>query len=487
MGVLRPWINGVHVLPFHPSSSDGGFSVEDYDLVDPAVGTWPDIERLGASHRLMVDAVVNHVSAQGTWFRAHLAGAPEQRGFFRVVDPGTDLSSVVRPRPGPPTTPFTRADGSSADYWTTFSADQVDLDYRSPEVLLAVFAAVFTYIARGASAVRLDAVAYLWKDPATTSIHRPETHAIVALLRDCVDEIDPNVVLVTETNVPHADNVAYLGSGAAPEAHAVYQFSLAPLVLHAVQTGGVAPLRAWARSLTPVPATTALNFLGSHDGVGVRPAAGWLDADQIHGLADRCRAAGGAVNEAMAPDGTPEPYELAATWAALCGQGDGGPFQDDALVDRHLATHSVAFALQGIPLVYVHSLVASPNATERAARSGVTRDLNRARFATVAEFMNNAGGPVWRGLRQMLGWRRGHGAFHPDEPQLVWDNPGTTFVVERGGSGGPRALVLTNLGVEPETVAIGPGWCLFDSDREVPESVTLGPWGRLWLQTVSAG
>ncbi|MEZ5245997.1 MAG: alpha-amylase family glycosyl hydrolase [Acidimicrobiales bacterium] len=490
VGALAPEINGVHLLPFHPSSSDGGFSVEDYAVVDPAVGTWRDIEALASDTRLMADAVINHVSAQGAWFRAHLAGDAAFVDFFFVVPDGADLSAVARPRPGPPVTRFVRNDGSEADYWTTFSADQVDLDYRSPDVLLAVCEAVFRFVAAGASAVRLDAVAFLWKDAATTSMHLPQTHSVVALLRDCLDEIDPGVVLITETNVPHADNVAYLGTPERPGAHAVYQFTLAPLVLHALHTGDTDPLCRWITEISLPPGTTVMNFLASHDGVGVRPAKGWLTVDQVAALAGRCVEAGGRVNEAATPGGS-EPYELAATWRSLCEVGVGAPFDADELAARIVAGHSIALALVGIPLLYVHSPAASPNAFDRVDASGVPRDLNRGRFPSPQEYLDALerdpiGSRVWPRLREMLVWRRERRAFHPEAEQELVDAPAGVVAIRRG-TGTDTALVVTNLTAAARSVPIGPGWERMDDRTPIGPTVELGPWAVRWLARTEAG
>lgn len=481
---LAPEINGVHVLPFHPSSSDGGFSVTDYAVVDPEVGSWDDVGALAADTRLMADAVINHVSAEGAWFRAHLAGDPAFAEFFRVVPPGTDLSAVTRPRPGTPVTSFTRADGTVADYWTTFSPDQVDLDFRSPEVLLAVCEAVFRLVDAGAAAVRLDAVAFVAKDPNTSSIHLPAAHTVVALLRSCLDEIDPGVVLITETNVPHRDNIAYLGTDARPEAHAIYQFTLAPLVLHAVHTGDTAPLMRWCADIRARPGTTALNFLASHDGVGVRPAAGWLTGEQIDGLAARCREAGGIVNTAATGAGD-EPYELAATWRSLCAVGVGGPFAPEEIAERIVASHAVAFALAGVPLLYVHSLVASANDHTRAERTGVPRDLNRGRFDSPEAFSRQrasdpVGRSVWSRLREMLAWRRTSPAFHPDAGQRLIDAPAGVIGVQRS-SGDDVALVIVNLSGQRRSVAVGAGWYDCGSREPVLPVVEMAAFDSRWL------
>jgi len=488
MRFLSPEINGVHLLPFHPSSSDGGFSVEDHAMVDPAVGTWDDVERLSTESRVMADAVINHVSSKGRWFRAHLDGDLDRADFFRVVPASTDMSAVVRPRPGPPTTTFTRSDGSTADYWTTFSADQVDLDFRSPEVLLAVSEAIIRYAANGATAIRLDAVAFIGKDPQTSSVHRPDTHRIVALLRDCLHEIDPGIVLITETNVPHRDNVAYLGTVERPEAHAIYQFTLAPLVLHALHTGDTEPLTQWASQLEQRAGTTVMNFLASHDGVGVRPAAGWLDPAQIAALADRCRLSGGVVNEAATPTGT-EPYELAATWRSLCAVGeanDGLPFSDRVVAARIVAGHSVALALAGIPLLYVHSMAATENDVGRAEASGVSRDLNRTRFASPEHYRaaladDPVGGLVWPRLREMLGWRQRCDAFHPEAEQRLFPAPPGVVSIERRGDR-DRAAVITNFSADSAQVEVGSGWREMGTGSRMESLVTVGAWETIWLE-----
>ncbi|MEM7140294.1 MAG: alpha-amylase family glycosyl hydrolase [Actinomycetota bacterium] len=441
MDGLGDAFNGVHVLPFHPSSSDGGFSVMDYDRVDPTVGDWADVARLAAGRRLMADAVVNHVSAQGRWFREWATG--DRDGFFREIEPGSDLATIVRPRPGLPVARVERA-GRAVDVWATFSVDQVDLDYRTPAVLLEVTRALLAFVARGASAIRLDAVAFLWKEPGRPSIHEPETHAIVAVLRSVLHEVDPGIVLITETNVPHEDNISYFGSDAAPEAHAVYQFTLPPLTLHAVQTGDTRPLVRWLRSLEERPSDqTFMNFLASHDGVGVRPARGWLDGEQIEALGERCRAVGGVVNEAAVTgeDGSlrTEPYELAATWFELCRAGT----TTQGAAARHMASHAIMLALAGIPLVYSHSLTMGRNDRGRASASGVSRDLNRARYADAATFLTLARQTAGGRVLDMLSTRAASAAFHPGSPQRVLDAPDGVIAIARG-SGADQALVVVN-------------------------------------------
>ena len=306
---LHDVLSGVHILPFFPYSSDDGFSVIDYAAVDPHLGSWDDVARLGRSFRLMFDAVINHISARSDWFQAFLQDDPAYVDHFIVVEPGSPVkwvSMVTRPRALPLLTPVATPSGEKL-VWTTFSTDQVDLNFANPEVLLAVIEVLLLYVEQGAEIIRLDAIAYLWKEIGSTCIHLPQTHRAVQLLRAALDAVAPHVLLITETNVPHEENVSYFGDGE-NEAQMVYQFPLAPLVLNAFHSGDARHLLQWAAGLeTPSATATFFNFTASHDGIGVRPAEGILDAAEFQQLVDKAQAHGGFVSFKTNPDGTQSP------------------------------------------------------------------------------------------------------------------------------------------------------------------------------------
>ena len=481
---LRPELTGVHVLPFHPSSSDGGFSVTDFELIDPAFGSWDDLADLAATTDVMADAVVNHASAQGVWFRGFLAGDPDRHGFFRTVEPDADLADVVRPRESPVVVEFERSDAPPVSVWATFSHDQIDLDYRNPHVLLAMTEVILSYVAAGAHAIRLDAVAFVWKQEGTASIHLPGTHEIIQFFRACLDEIDPEIVIVTETNVPHRENISYFGVPPAREAQAVYQFPLPPLVLHSFVSGSAVALSDWARSLTfDRDDTTFLNFLASHDGIGLRPIEGLLDDDELARLIETCRAGGGVVNSRRLPDGTNAAYELCGTWYSLLAIGHG----DDEALDRHLASHAIALALRGVPLLYVHSLAASASDHERFAATGQGRDLNRATFDldqvdTALADPDSRAHRSWNGLRGMLRRRASSPAFDPHAAQHVLDTPTHVFAVRRTATSGEQALVAVNVSGEAAVFDVSDdGWHDFDG-RRVSRHLEMAPWTSRWLR-----
>ncbi|MGZ8743794.1 MAG: sugar phosphorylase, partial [Nocardioides sp.] len=437
-------VPGLHLLPHYPSTSDDGFAVADYAAVDPSLGTWADVERLGADFRLMLDAVLNHTSASHPWFTGWLRDEPSYADFYLALDPTTDLGAVTRPRTSPLLTEF-EAVGGSRHVWTTFSADQVDLNYANPEVLLAVTAQLLDYVVRGARLLRLDAIAFLWKEPGTSCIHLPQTHEVVRLWRTVLDAVAPGTLLVTETNVPHEQNLTYFGAGD-DEAHLVYQFALPPLTLAAFHGGDATTLSDWASSLAaPSEGTSFLNFLASHDGIGVRPVEGILSREEVEDLAVRVAANGGRVSYRAGVEGR-MPYELNSVYLDALAEPGDDPCRE---LDRFLSAHSIMLALAGVPLVYFHSLFGSRNWTEDAERSGGPRMVNRQRFARAGLDRELADPTSQR--RQVLDRmldridvRRSERAFHPNAAQQVLDGGPSYFGVQRTPAADDTTVVCLN-------------------------------------------
>jgi glycosidase len=456
---LSDIVNTLHILPFYPYSSDDGFSVIDYRAVDPALGTWADIERF-AEHdfRLMFDAVINHISVQSEWFRRFLAGDEAYRGYFITADPATDLSMVTRPRALPLLTPFETASGTRY-VWTTFSADQVDLNYANPRVLCDILDVLLFYVERGADVIRLDAIAYLWKEPGTSCIHLPQTHAVIRLMRAMLDDVAPGVLLITETNVPHEENISYFGDGT-DEAHLVYNFSLPPLVAHAILTGSARHLTEWAATLeAPSPQTTFFNFTASHDGIGIRPAAGILSDGDLNILLDATRANGGAISSKTNPDGSTSPYELNITYFDLLN-GKGTELPITTQVDRFLVSQAIMLALAGVPGIYLHSLLGSRNYEEGVRRTGHPRSINRHKLE-VAEVINSLADDtslrhaVFNRYRDLLTVRISEAAFHPNASQHVLDIHEAVFaLLRRSPETGETIVALHNVSARPAAVSI---------------------------------
>lgn len=487
---LREVFSSLHILPFFPYSSDDGFAVTDFTAVRPDLGSWSDVGRIGRDFKLMVDLVANHISAQSQWFADYLAEKPGFEQLVIEVDPRADLSGVTRPRALPLLTRFVKASGRPVSVWTTFSADQVDLNYRSPAVLEAMVRCLLFYVSQGARLIRLDAVAYLWKQIGTSCIHLPQTHDIIRLFRKILDRVAPEVLLVTETNVPHAENISYFGKGG-DEAQMVYNFTLPPLLLYALCSGQVGEFGEWARTLTAAlsPHTTYFNFTASHDGIGVRPLEGFLPAARVAWLADRIRSNGGAVSEKDNSDGSTGPYEFNCTYLdALKNPGlDKDPWQ----VARFLVSQAVALALPGIPGVYIHSLLGTRNWVAGVKKTGRARTINRSRLAVDAVVAGLArpqsmSAQIFHRYCAMLRVRRCQPAFHPAAKMRILAPDDRVFCVERSCSQ-QTVYTISNFSAETCNVVL-PGvessrvlTDLFSGRRFDCSAVTLTGYQTVWL------
>lgn len=475
---LRDSVSGIHILPFYPYTSDDGFSVVDYQQVNPALGDWEMIRALSGSFRLMFDLVLNHVSVSSAWFQGFLNGDPVYRDYFVTASPDDDLSAVVRPRTHPVLTPFQTRDGLK-HVWTTFSTDQVDLNFSNPDVLLEVVRTLLFYVQQGADFIRLDAIAYLWKTPGTSCIHLPQTHAVVQLLRDVLDAAAPWVKLITETNVPHAENLSYFGDGRS-EAQLVYQFALPPLLLHTLHTGDARALSAWAAALqTPSDETTFFNFTASHDGVGVRPAAGLIAEDDIEAMLQKVLERGGQISYKANSDGTRSAYEMNITYFdALAVPGE----TLERSIDRYMVSQAVMLALAGMPGIYLPGLFGAGNWNDGVAQTGRARTINRQKFdraeleAALADPATRYG-QVWRRYQSLLRLRQTQAAFHPNASQRVLNLHPGVFALERGHL--LAIFNVTDMQLEID-LPVG-GWHDLIENRHYRNTIKLVPYQTAWL------
>ncbi|NEG63517.1 DUF3459 domain-containing protein [Pantoea agglomerans] len=479
----------VHLLPFFPWSSDDGFSVIDYHQVDPLCGDWQDIARLHQETRLMFDFVCNHMSAHSAWFSHFLAQDPGWDDFFISMPPATDLSAVTRPRTSPLLTPFKMADGDTRFIWTTFSADQIDLNFANPEVLLRMVNVLLDYLKRGADYVRLDAVGYMWKTPGTRCIHLEKTHQLVKLFRAIADQVAPGTVIITETNVPHQDNISYLGNGH-DEAQMVYQFSLPPLVLHAIHTGSARTLRQWASALDlSSNDTTFFNFLASHDGIGLNPARGILSEVEIVALVRDLALEGALVSYKNNPDGTTSPYEINVTYLDALNRED----DDDATrLKRFLLAHAILLVFPGVPAIYIQSILGGRNHYDGVRAAGHNRAINRQKYDLQQIEADLAGGnwlrqQVYTRLGQLIQLRRRQPAFHPDNPMTLYESENAVLVLRRHQpESGDGLLCVFNLSGRSVETQLPVAHTLQDvvSGEKIDgtQPVKLDAWQFMWLR-----
>ena len=497
---LGETISGVHVLPFFPWSSDDGFSVIHYREVNPELGDWSHIRDLASHYDVMGDLVLNHVSRESLWFVDYLTGSLPGRDYFIEVDPDTDVSQVTRPRSSPLLVPVSTRRGTR-HLWATFSEDQIDLNFENPDVLLEFVGILLFYLQQGVRIIRLDAVAFLWKRLGTACIHLPETHTVVRLLRAIVDEVAPGTLIITETNVPHAENISYFGlerlaEGPPDEAHMVYQFALPPLLLHTLTRGEASTLQGWLASLPVLPEhCTYLNFTASHDGIGVRPLEGLLPDHERDALLELMHRFGGFVSMRSNPDGSDTPYEINITWFEAMRGTRRGP--DPWQVARFLCSQAIMLSLQGIPALYLHTLTGTLNDVEGVERSGRLRSINRRRWPLdelelLLESPSTPTHDVFHALRRLLDLRRQEPCFHPNVPQQVISTPAELLAIERGPlADGRRLLALFN--VTDRRIALDQGgealtqrlqqhaWQPLDTSSSLHPLASLPPYAVLWL------
>lgn len=483
---LKSIFSHVHLLPFYPWSSDDGFSVIDYYEVASETGEWADIEQLNNSSQLMFDFVCNHMSAKSEWFKSYLQQVPAFDNYFIAMDPEVDLSTVTRPRALPLLTPFTMADGSVRHVWTTFSADQIDLNYANPEVLLAMVDVLLRYLEKGADYVRLDAVGFMWKTPGTACIHLEKTHQLIKLFRAIAEMVAPGTAIITETNVPHKDNIAYLGNGQ-DEAHMVYQFSLPPLVLHAIHRQDVSVLTRWAASLTlPSAQTTWFNFLASHDGIGLNPLRGLLPEEEILALVNELQTEGALVNWKNNPDGTRSPYEVNVTYMDALSPREA---TDTERLARFVLAHAILLSFPGVPAIYIQSMLGSRNDYLGVETLGYNRAINRQKFDVdnISAALNNKQDlrhQVYQCLSRMITLRRNNRAFHPDSHFEIKCITSQVMQIKRTADCGEEIIALFNISNINQVIHIdiNNGFDLINDINIKGGALTLQPWQVMWIK-----
>lgn len=451
---LRGAIKVVHLLPFYPWTSDDGFSVKDYREVDSELGDWKDVDNFSDDFNMMFDLVANHCSSKSSWFKEYIGGILPFSSYFKEGNPEDDLSDVVRPRTSPLLTKVETRDGTR-HVWTTFSADQVDLNWENPDVFFEFLDILIFYISQGARIIRLDAIAFLWKTVGTSCLHLSETHEIVKLYRDILSMLAPQVIILTETNVPHAENISYFGKG--DEAHMVYQFSLPPLLLHGLLSENPDHLKTWADSLGEIPeGCTYFNFTSSHDGIGVRPLQGLLPSEELDKMVDEVKLRKGLVSMKTNSDGSQSPYELNITYFEALSV-PGKP-EDPMGIQRFLTSQYIAAAFRGVPAVYIHCLTACLNDHEGVNESDIPRRINRhkwdvERLDGLLDDSTTIHSKIFNDFTLVLRRRADYPAFHPDAPQEILETAKDIFALKRTSKqGDQRIFSISNFTAKNKTV-----------------------------------
>lgn len=486
-------INIVHLLPFFPFSSDDGFAVKDYRSVNPVLGEWKHINDIACDYKLMADCVVNHCSSQSLWFKHFIANEGEGKDFFFTAFPEDDISKVVRPRTNALLRPVQTAKGVQ-HVWCTFSHDQVDLNFKNPQVLIEFIKIIRFYLDNGVRIFRFDAIAFLWKVEGTSCLNLDQTHEIVRLFRTIIERIQPDAIIITETNIPNQENLSYFGN--ANEAHCVYNFSLPPLLLNTFLTGSCRYLKQWMMSMPPAQLGTAyFNFIASHDGIGLRPAKGLLSHDEINTLIETMQSFGGEISWRTGKDGTERPYEVNITlFDALQGTINGKDGYSEA---RFLCAHIIMLALEGIPAFYIHSLLATENDYQRYAVTKRKRSINRTQWDIddIDQRLANDNthhARIHQKLKEIIQIRKQQKAFHPNATQFTLHLGDHIFGFWRQSMDRSQSIFsISNITHQPQELSLldinlisTEAWCDLISGEKissVDEKICLAPYQSMWI------
>jgi sucrose phosphorylase len=478
---VKDAIQGVHILPFYPYSSDDGFSVISYKEVDPRLGNWEDIKAISLNHDLMMDGVINHISKESDCFSRYLKGDQAFENFFIECDPKADYSKVVRPRALPLLTAF-QVKGETKYIWTTFSDDQIDLNYQNPQVFLYIIEVLIGYVEKGARFIRLDAIGFAWKELGTFCIHHEKTHVLVQLIREILVHINPEVVIVTETNVPHHENISYFGDGH-NEAHMVYQFPLPPLTLHTLIAGDSRKITAWAKSLERLSdETTFFNFLASHDGIGVRPVEQLLSTKEIETLVKKVELNGGRISYKDNGDGTLSPYELNINYMDALGVYE---VDEETLIKKFMAAMGILYTFIGVPGIYIHSLLGSGNDEKGVDQSGINRRINREKldYSQCKKEIQRDGRrkQVFEKNLELLRIRKKEKSFHPHGFQEVMEEDSRLLIIRRWDPKKTESI-LALINVSNEKVAYkAKGFDLIHKTT-ISDIISLDPYDMAWIK-----
>ncbi len=482
---IEDTITDVHILPMFTYTSDDGFSVVNYMEINKDLGDWEDIKNLSKDYRLMYDFVANHISKSSSWFKGYLNDEEKYKNYFIKADNNFDSKNVVRPRTSPLFHEYKGENGLKTA-WTTFSEDQIDVNFGHFPVFLEMTDILLNYAQNGATSIRLDAIGFLWKESGTSCMHLPQTHAIIEIWRMLLDYFKPNTQIITETNVPHKENISYFGD-TTNEANMVYQFALPPLVLHTLTTHNSKKLNEWAKTIDKVSNTaTYFNFLSSHDGIGMRPTEGILSGEEKQLLVDKVIKNGGKVSYKNNTDGSKSVYELNINYndAIINSEED---IELESQINKIVASNSILLSCVGVPAIYYHSLLGSKNDYKGLEDSGINRRINRERleFSRISTELklDERRKKIFNRIKELIKIRKEHSAFSPFASQKVLNLGENIFALERFNEYTKEKITfIVNIDSKISKVnSIISGKDII-TGREISDSIELKPYEFLWIK-----
>ncbi|MGN2370137.1 sugar phosphorylase [Clostridium cagae] len=482
---VKDTITDVHILPMFTYTSDDGFSVVDYMEIDKNLGSWEDIKTLSKDYRLMYDFVANHISKSSSWFKGYLNNEKKYEEYFIKEDESFDTKNVVRPRTSPLFHEYEGKDGVKTA-WTTFSEDQIDVNIKHFPLFIEMTDILLNYAKNGATSIRLDAIGFLWKKSGTSCMHLPETHKIIEIWRLLLNYFKKNTQIITETNVPHVENVSYFGNKN-NEAHMVYQFTLPPLVLYTLTTHNSKRLTDWAKTIDRVSENaTYFNFLSSHDGIGMRPTEGILTEGEKQVLVDKVVENGGRVSYKNNTDGTKSVYELNINYNdALINKNED--ISTETQVDKIIASNAILLSCVGVPAIYYHSLLGSRNDYKGLEESGINRRINREKLEYTKILkdleVDERRNAIFSRIKRLITLRKEESAFSPFATQKALNLGENIFALERfNEKTGEKITLILNVDNNEANVNCNITGVDKITGRKIDGNIILKPYEFVWIK-----
>ena len=486
---LEKLFDTIHFLPFYPSSSDSGFAVKDHYQIDKKIGNWSDLKKISKSKKIMADVVINHASARGLWFKNFLKRKKPGKDYFLTVNSKFNTSKVVRPRDHKLLKKIKIFEKN--DYlWRTFSPDQIDLNFKNPSVLLRFIKIIIYLINNGVTIFRLDAIAYLWKQNGTKCINLSQTHEIIKLLRVVTSLLNVQTLIITETNLPEKENLSYFGKN--NEANWVYNFSLPPLLIHAFLFENSSYLNQWSRKLPSTKhGNCYLNFIASHDGIGIRPTEGILNEKTLSSFLKRLKKNGSKFSYRKVQNKSKKVYEANITVFDALRKSDFDP-KGLFFLERYISAHAIMVSFEGIPAVYFNSLFGKSNDEAKYIITGNNRDVNRYKWnfnniTTKLRDKKSKQSIFYRNIGALLEIKRKQKAFHPNASRININLGPKIFCFKRISKDKKQSIIcMTNLSSKiqtPNFKKIGSYRDLLNSNLKFREgnSLILKPFQTVWL------
>lgn len=482
---FKEFITDIHFLPHFPYTSDDGFSVVDYYQVDKKLGTWDDLKNIARDFNLMYDCVINHISQKSQWVKGFLQNKLEYKNFFIVKNFKWDYSKTIRPRTSPLFHFYQKTNGEAIELWSTFSKDQVDLNFKEKNVLLKSIDILMTYFYNGAKSIRLDAIGFIWKEDGLNNMHLKQCHEIVKLWRTLSDYICKDFILITETNVPFKENISYFGKE--DEAHLVYQFPLPPLLLHTFTQKDTTKLTKWSKSLAfinKLKTNTFFNFFASHDGIGLKPAMGILTNEEITDLSKIALSKNGMVSYGQV-NGKTIPYELNINAYSFLKENNKYD------VDKFIGAYAIVLSLVGVPAIYYHSLLGSTNDVKGRDETKIPRRINREKYDF--EKINNLlqddatdNYKIYNLFKKIITIRSQYDAFHPHAQQEIWDFGKNVFSLLRIGKKDKIVFVI-NVTSDKIKIKIPLKGENILNNQIIENDIQLQPYEFVWIKVSDLG